>query len=88
MLEKALKLDRVHKFGDISMSQLSEKMDWLTEIAITEGQMSANGQRVLLLFAIISLCNYAILPEKYEGHAKAFNEKTNYYQFPLSIDCT
>jgi hypothetical protein len=37
MLEKALKLDRVHTFGDISVSQLLEKINWLTEIATTEG---------------------------------------------------
>ena len=37
MLEIALKLERVHTFGDISVSQLLEKINWLTEIATTEG---------------------------------------------------
>ena len=37
MLEIALKLERVHTFGDISVSQLFEKIIWLTEIATTEG---------------------------------------------------
>ena len=37
MLEIALKLDRVHTFLDMSVSQLFEKMNWLTEIATTEG---------------------------------------------------
>ena len=33
MLKQALKLDKVHTFGDISQSQLLEKIDWVTEIA-------------------------------------------------------
>ena len=37
MLEIALKLERVHTFGDISVSQLLEKINWLTEIVIIEG---------------------------------------------------
>ena len=36
MLEIALKLDEVHTFGDMSKSQLFEKMDWLIEKAIIE----------------------------------------------------
>ena len=34
MLKKALKLDKVHTFGDISMSQVVEKLDLMTEIAL------------------------------------------------------
>ena len=37
MLEIALKLERVHTFGNISVSQLLEKINWLNEIATTEG---------------------------------------------------
>ena len=33
MLKKALKLDQVHTFGSLSMSQLIEKIDLMTEIA-------------------------------------------------------
>ena len=32
MLKIALKLDRVHTFGDMSNSQLVEKIDWVTMI--------------------------------------------------------
>ena len=31
ILEKALKLDRVHTFGNFSKSQLLEKIDWIIE---------------------------------------------------------
>ena len=31
MLKKALKLDQVHVFGDISLSQLIEKLDFAVE---------------------------------------------------------
>ena len=34
MLKKALKLDQVHTFGDISESQVVEKMDLMTEMAL------------------------------------------------------
>ena len=40
MLEIALKLDEVHTFGDMSKSQLFEKMGWLIEKAITEDKKS------------------------------------------------
>ena len=38
MLEKALGVNRVHIFGDISKGQLFEKTDWLTENANAEGK--------------------------------------------------
>ena len=34
ILKVGLKLDEVHTFGDLSMSQLIEKIDYLTEISI------------------------------------------------------
>ena len=40
MLAIALKLDEVHTFGDMSKSQLFEKMGWLIEKAITEDKKS------------------------------------------------
>ena len=35
MLRKALKLDKVHTFGDFSVSQIIEKLNFLAEIAST-----------------------------------------------------
>jgi hypothetical protein len=32
MLKHGLKLDRVHTYKDLSLSQLEEKMTWLVEI--------------------------------------------------------
>jgi hypothetical protein len=34
MLKKALKLDQVHIFGDLSVSQLLEKMDLMNELTV------------------------------------------------------
>ena len=33
MLKKALKLDKVHTFGDFSVSQIVEKIDFLNEMS-------------------------------------------------------
>ena len=54
MLEIALKLDQVHTFGDMSLSQVIEKMDSVTE-RISTGQKSAHGEREQNLVVIISL---------------------------------
>ena len=34
MLKIALELDRVHTFGDMSPSQINEKLDWLAQISM------------------------------------------------------
>ena len=44
MLEDALKLDRVHTFGDLSEGQLFEKMDHVTEWASLD-QKSTHGEK-------------------------------------------
>ena len=43
MLKKVLKLDQILIFGDISESQLKEKMDFLAEISITNDFNKAHG---------------------------------------------
>ena len=68
MLEIALGLDRVHTFGNFSKGQLYEKIDWVIEIATTEGQKIAYGQRVLFLVAIISLTESSLLAGSVSGH--------------------
>ena len=55
MLSKALKLDQVHTFGDISMSQLKEKMDFLVEKFIAYNHSKAHGSKQKSFITIISL---------------------------------
>ena len=46
-----------------SKSQLLEKMDWVIEVVLTEGQKIADGQNVLFLVAIISLSTNGLFAE-------------------------
>ena len=63
MLKKVLKLDQVHIFGDISESQLTEKMDFLTEIAIANDYNKAHGPKQLTFITVISLAFFGLLAE-------------------------
>ena len=88
MLEIALGVDRAHIFGDISQSQLFQLSDWLIEIATTEGQKIAAGQKVLFLVAIISLAIDGLLAESEQKHTDEWNRMSNNYQFPTALDST
>ena len=63
MLKKALKLDQVHVFGDISMSQLIEKMDFVAEKAIGHDLNRAHGPKQLTFITVISLAFTGLLAE-------------------------
>ena len=43
MLKKALKLNRVYTFGDLSMSQILEKIDFLIELALKNDYNTKQG---------------------------------------------
>ena len=62
MLKKALKLDQVHTFGDISKSQVVEKLDLMTETALFNQHNSKqpNSQTLIVIF---SLAHYGLLAE-------------------------
>ena len=63
MLKKALKLNQVHIFGDISVSQLLEKIDLMTEIAMNydfNGRLRLKSQ---ILITIISLATKGLFVE-------------------------
>ena len=63
MLKKALKLDQVHTFGgDISMSQVVEKIDLMTEIALFN-QLNSTQPNTQTLIFIISLASKGLLAE-------------------------
>ena len=55
MLKNVLKLDQVHIFGDISESQLKEKMEFLNEKAIANDLNKAHGPKQLTFITVISL---------------------------------
>ena len=63
MLKKALKLDKVHTFGDFSMSQIIEKMDFLAEIASTNDYQKSLLKRQWTFITIISLSRRGLLAE-------------------------
>ena len=62
MLKIALKLDQVHTFGDMSLSQVIEKMDSVNEWVST-GQKSVHGEKEQNLVVFISLAWYGLLAE-------------------------
>ena len=62
MLKKALKLDQVHTFGNLSMSQLKEKMDLVTEVTVYN-QHSNKQPNTQILIVIISIAMNGILAE-------------------------
>ena len=63
MLKKALKLDKVHTFGDFSVSQILEKMNFLAEIASTNDHFKSFAKRQWTFIAVISLSRRGLLAE-------------------------
>ena len=74
MLKKVLKLDKVLIFGDISESQLKEKMDFITEIAIAHDYNKVHGPKQLTFITIISLAFAGLLAESDKEH-QAYYER-------------
>jgi hypothetical protein len=68
MLKKVLKLDQVHVFGDISESQLKEKMDFVAEKAIANDLNKAHGPKQLTFITVISLAWLGLLTESEQKH--------------------
>ena len=55
MLQKTLKLNRVHVFGDISISQLDEKMAWIGQLGLRVSRKNSKSKQPksqLLVFMI------------------------------------
>ena len=77
MLKKVLKLDQVLIFGDISVSQLKEKMDFLTEIAIANDYNKAHGPKQLTFITVISLAKWGILAESDLEQKEKYEEEMN-----------
>ena len=68
MLRKALKLDRVHTFCDISMSQLLEKIDFLIELTLKSDHDTNQRSKITTLVSIISLSFKGLLAESDKDH--------------------
>ena len=65
MLQKVLKLDRVHTFGNLSKVQIFEKFHWLTHKARVIDQKNARlkSTKHCTLITIISLDHAGLLGE-------------------------
>ena len=74
MLKKALKLDQVHTFGDLSMSQLLEKIDYAVEM-IFLNQIKNTQAKTKILITIISLAKNGILAESNSVHKKVYERE-------------
>ena len=72
MLKQALKLDQVHTFGDLSMSQLLEKIDLMTELALFN-QFNSTQPTQTLIF-IISLAWNGLLTECDQKHKEVYDD--------------
>ena len=75
MLKKALKLDRVHIFGDISLSQLLEKMDFCTELGLANDYLKIQGLERRILISIISLSEEGQFVESDKEHKKKYEKQ-------------
>ena len=86
MLKKALKLDQVHTFGDISESQLVEKFDFVTERVLFNQRCKtlANSQT---LITVISLAFNGLLAESDKDHKKVYDRYVH-QKIPDSLDST
>ena len=67
MLVKALKLDQVHIFGDLSMSQFLEKIDFAIE-RVEFNQLQKTQLKNQTLVTFISLAYNGILAESDKVH--------------------
>ena len=65
MLQKVLKLDRVHVLGDLSLSQIYEKMSWITQLGLRINKKNATSTRTKhqLLVVLINIGAYGLLTE-------------------------
>ena len=86
MLKKALKLDQVHTFGDISPSQLLEKLDLMTEVALFN-RLNSKLTNSQVLIVIISLAMCGISAGSDQNDKKKFDREVN-QEIPVSPDST
>ena len=86
MLKKALKLDQVHAYGDLSISQFKEKMDLLIEFTV-HNQLDYKQPNTQILVTVISIAQSGIFVESNEIHKKTYN-RVVHQEIPVSVDFT
>ena len=77
ILKKGLKLDEVHTFGDLSKSQLIEKIDYLTEISIIYMLKNAQKLKQQTFITIISLAMRGYLAESNEDRKRFYRSRVD-----------
>ena len=63
-----------------------EKIDWLIEKASIEDQKLVLGQKVVMLFAVISLGMQGLFVENEQMHTELWYKSNKNHQFPVSVD--
>ena len=67
MLRDALGLDpkKIHSFGDFSIGQILEKLNWLAQLGLkyNKNNASSNRTKYQLLVVMVSLGEYGLLTE-------------------------
>ena len=61
-------------FGDMSPSQINEKMDWVTEFVTIEDQKSSDSRGAHTLITVISLGSSGLLAESEQAHIEKWRE--------------
>ena len=72
MLKKALKLDQVHTYCELSMSQVLEKIDLVTEVTMFN-QLNGSNPNSKTLITIINLAFHRILAESNQEHKEVYD---------------
>ena len=86
MLVKALKLDQVHIFGDLSMSQFLEKIDFSIE-RVKFNQLKKTQLKNQTLVTVISLARDGILVESNKEHKEKYQKgEVDQEFYPASTD--
>ena len=86
MLKKALKLDQVHIFGDISMSQLLEKIDFVIERTNINQLNREQKLKPQMLITIISLAEFGWLFETDKNQQDYYHDRILKQQKSLKND--
>ena len=92
MLKKCLKLDRVHTYKGLSLSQLEEKITWLIE-KTTSSSLSYARLQDQLSFVVIINIGHGYFLESQKGDKADYDYCNKYYRvepqkFPGSTDLT
>ena len=91
MLKQGLKLDRVHLYRDLSMSQLEEKITWVIEMTTGSPIDHIRLQEQLALVVIVNIGSGGFFLETEKEHKEYYDYINDLYpgrpqNFPTAID--